>query len=116
MIIVKDILKQLPALKQPQRKFLETLFVTILALRGRVNYRNLSRYCDYTERTFSRQFRSKFDWPAFHQRVIREALDQDSVLISAQDASFILKSGNHAFGLGYFFNSCHARAERGLEI
>ena len=116
MTIVKDILKQMPAVKQPQRKFLETLFVTILALRGRVNYRNLSRYCNYTERTVSRQFRSKFDWPAFHQRVISRALDQDSVLISAQDASFIPKSGKHTFGLGYFFNSCHARAERGLEI
>ena len=116
MTIVKDILKQMPAVKQPQRKFLESLFATILALRGRVNYRNLSRYCDYTERTISRQFRAKFDWPAFHQRVIREALDQDSVLISAQDASFIPKSGKQTFGLGYFFNSCHARAERGLEI
>ena len=116
MTIVKDILKQMPAVKQSQRKFLETLFVTILALRGRVNYRNLSRYCDYTERTISRQFRGEFDWPAFHQRVISQAIDQDSVLISAQDASFIPKSGKHTFGLGYFFNSCHGRAERGLEI
>jgi hypothetical protein len=116
MTIVKDILKQMPAVKQPQRKFLETLFVTILALRGRVNCRNLSRYCDYTERTIARQFRSKFDWPAFHQRVISRAIKPGSILISAQDASFIPKSGKHTFGLGYFFNSCHGRAERGLEI
>ena len=33
MTIVNDILKQMPALGQPQRKFLAALFVTILVLR-----------------------------------------------------------------------------------
>jgi hypothetical protein len=116
MTIVKDILKHMPAVKQPQQKFLETVFATILALRGRVNYRNLSRYCDYAERTISRQFRKEFDWPEFHQRVIGKAVNQDAVKISAQDASFIPKSGKQTFGLGYFFNGCHGRSERGLEI
>ena len=46
MTLVNDILKQMLGLSQPQRKFLATLFVTILVLRGRVNFRNLSRYCD----------------------------------------------------------------------
>lgn len=116
MTIVKEILKQMPAVSQPQRKFLATLFATILALRGRVNFRNLSRYCDYSERTISRQFRASFDWPDFHQRVMNAALDPRSELISAQDASFIPKSGKQTFGLGHFFNSCANRAERGLEI
>lgn len=116
MTIVKDILQQMPAVKQPQRKFLETLFATILALRGRVNFRNLGRYCDYAERTIARQFRHHFDWPEFHQRVIKLALKADAELISVQDASFIPKSGKQTFGLGYFFNGCHARPERGLEI
>src|SRR5499425_3782906 len=87
MTIVNDILKQMPGLGQPQRKFLATLFVTILVLRGRVNFRNLSRYCDYCERTITRQFRRTFDWPDFHQRVITVALDPGSEVISAQDAS-----------------------------
>src|SRR5262245_60944366 len=106
----------MPAVKQPQRKFLETLFATILALRGRVNFRNLSRYCDYSERSISRQFRRCFDWPEFHQRVINAALKDDLEMISAQDASFIPKSGKRTFGLGNFFNSCASRPERGLEI
>src|SRR4030095_15781395 len=116
MTIVKEILKQMPAVSQPQRKFLATLFATILALRGRVNFRNLSRYCDYSERTIARHFRRCFDWPDFHQRVIQGALDPRSELISVQDASFIPKSGKQTFGLGHFFNGCANRAERGLEI
>ena len=93
MTIVNDILKQTPGLGLPQRKFLATLFITILVLRGRVNFRNLSRYCDYAERTIARQFRAPFDWPDFHQRVLLTALDPHSELISAHDASFISKSG-----------------------
>lgn len=116
MTIVTDILKQMPAVRQPQRKFLAMLFATILALRGRVTGRNLSRYCDYSERTIARQFRMSFDWPEFHQRVMTAALDPRSELISAQDASFIPKSGKQPFGLGHFFNGCANRAERGLEI
>jgi hypothetical protein len=114
--MVNDILKQMPGLGQPQRKFLATLFFTILVLRGRVNFRNLRRYCDYAERTSARQFREPFDWPAFHQRVLMTALDPRSELVSAHDASFLPKSGKQTFGLGHFFNGCASRAERGLEI
>jgi hypothetical protein len=116
MTIVNNILKQMPAVGQPQRTFLVLLFSTILALRGRVNFRHLSRYCDYSERTIARQFRRSFDWPDFHQRVITTALDPQAKVISAQDASFIPKSGRQTFGLGHFFNGCAGRAERGLEI
>ena len=116
MTIVTDILKQLPAVSQAQRKFLAVLFATILALRGRVTGRNLSRYCEYSERTMARQFRATGDWPDFHQRVLTLALAPRSELVSAQDASFIPKSGKHTFGLGHFFNGCASRAERGLEI
>jgi hypothetical protein len=116
MTIVNDILKQMPGLGQPQRKFLATLFVTILVLRGHVNFRNLSRYCDYSERTIARQFRESFDWPDFHQRVLMTALDPRAELVSAHDTSFISKSGKQTFGLGHFFNGCASRAERGLEM
>ena len=80
MTMVHDILKQMPGLGQPQRQFLATLFVTILVLRGRVNFRNLSRYCDYSERTIARQFREPFAWPDFHQRVLMTALDPRSAI------------------------------------
>jgi hypothetical protein len=116
MTIVHDILKQMPGLGQPQRQFLATLFVTILVRRGRVNFRNLSRYCDYSERTIARQFREPFDWPDLHQRVLRMALDPRSELVSAHDASFIPKRGKQTCGLGHFFNGCASRAERGLEM
>src|ERR671929_309017 len=104
MTLVNDILKQMPGLGQPQRKFLATLFVTILVLRGRVNFRHLSRYGDYSERTIARQFRKPFDWPDLHQRTLLMALDPDAELVSAHDASFPPKSGKQTGGLGHCFN------------
>ena len=116
MTIVKTILNQLPAVRQPQAKFLAILFSTILALRGHVNLRNLSRYCDYSERTLARQFRAAFDWTAFHRLTCQQVVAPTDVWIAAQDASFIPKSGKQTFGLGSFFNGCASRPERGLEI
>src|SRR5262249_24429518 len=116
MTIVSAILQQMPSVRQPQRKFLMVLFTTILALRGRVTGRNLSRYCGYSERTIARQSRATFDWPDFHERVLTTALDPHSEVLSVQDASFIPKSGKPTYGLGHFFNACANRAERGLEI
>jgi hypothetical protein len=83
MTIVNNILKQMPAVGQPQRKFLVMLFSTILALRGRVNFHHLSRCCGDSERTIARQFRRSFDWPDFHQRVSTTALDPQAEVISA---------------------------------
>jgi hypothetical protein len=116
MTMVNDILQRMPGVSQPQRRFLAMLFSTILALRGRVNFRNLSRYCAYAERTIARQFRRTFDWPTFHQHVIQTALAPEAEVLAAQDASFIPKSGKQTFGLGHFFNGCTSRPERGLEI
>src|SRR4029453_11120177 len=108
--------KQMPAVGPPQRKFLVMLFSTILALRGRVNFRNLHRYCDYSERTIARQFRRSFAWPDFHQRVITTALNPQAEVSSAQDAPFIPNRGKQTCARGQFFNGCAGRSERGLEI
>jgi hypothetical protein len=116
MTIATDILKQRSAVSQPQRKLLAVLLATMLALRGRVTARNLSRYCEYAERTRARQFRASFAWSDFPQRVLTAARDPRSDLLAAQEASFIPKSGKQTFGLGHFFNGCASRAERGWEI
>ncbi len=78
MTVVTDIVEPMPTVRHPQRKFLALLFATILALRGRVTGCNLSRSCDYSERTLARQFRASFDWPDFHARVRTTALEPRS--------------------------------------
>lgn len=116
MTIVTATLNQLTKLAKPQRKFLAALIATILALRGRVNYRNLARYGDYAERTYSRQFQQSFPWLEYHAKLLQSAVLSAHELIVAQDASFIPKSGKKTYGLDKFYNGCAGRPERGLEI
>jgi DDE superfamily endonuclease len=114
--VVTDTLKQMPALSKPRRTFIGALIATILAVRGRVNYRNLARYGAYSERTYARQFAQPFSWLAYHAKIIARAIPAAHQRIAAQDASFIPKSGKQTPGLDWFYNGCAGRAERGLEI
>jgi len=114
--IVTATLKQLPGLSKPRRKFVAAVIATILAVRGRVNYRNLARYGEYSERTYARQFAQPFPWLKYHAQVIPRAVPVSRRRILAQDASFLPKSGKHTSGRDWFYNGSAGRAERGLEI
>ncbi|MBA3441373.1 MAG: transposase [Pyrinomonadaceae bacterium] len=116
MTVVTQILDQMPAITKPQRKFVLVLFATILALRGRLNFRNLARYSTYSERTHHRQFHQSFDFPAFNRRAIAHVTDAATTLLVAQDATFIRKSGKQTYGLDKFWNGCAHRNEKGLEL
>lgn len=116
MTIVTDTLKQVPGLSKPRRDFVTALFATILAMRGRVNYRNLARYGEYHERTYARHFAQPFPWLTYHAQVIERAVPASHQRLLAQDASFIPKSGKLTPGLDKFFNGCAGRPQRGLEI
>jgi len=116
MTVVTEILKQMAAIAKPQEKFLSTLFATILVLRGRVNFLNLSRYADYSERSVRRHFRQDFDFLDFNLRATRMTVASSATQLLGQDTSFIPKSGKLTYGLDKFFDSCRGRAVKGLEV
>jgi len=103
-------------ISKPQRTFLVTLFTAILTTRGKINFRNLSRFSEVSEETYSRHYAKPFEFMAFNREVIDEALGKESERIVAYDPSFITKSGKKTYGLDYFWNGCHRRSEKGLEI
>ncbi len=115
MTVVNQILSRLDNINKPQEKFLQILFATMLSVHSAINFLSLGRHSELSERTFRRQFRGDFDFPAFN----RETIDQANCpppLAFAQDASFIPKSGKHTFGLDKFWNGAHSRVEKGLEL
>jgi hypothetical protein len=91
--VVPDTLNQLPVLAKTQRKFIVALLSTILALRGRVNYRNLARYGHYSERTYARQFAEPFPGLEYHTKVIQSALPRKLPLASMGATCRILRAG-----------------------
>ncbi len=99
MTVVTQILDQMPGINKPRREFLLVLFATLLAARGRVNFRNLARYSTYSERTLRRQFHRPLEFPAFNRLAIAQVTDAATTLLVAQDATFIRKSGKQTYGL-----------------
>ena len=88
----------------------------ILIVQGKVNFTNLSRYSELSERTYRRQFAKEFDFSAFNEALVEEAVVPEHRLLGVMDASFVPKSGKATFGLDSFWNGSASRAEPGLEV
>jgi hypothetical protein len=116
MEIINTILKQMSNISKPQQKFVIVLLTTLMFLRGRGNFRNLSRYSELCEKTYSRQFRKPFDFVEFNRLGVSATIPRTHSQVGAIDCSFIDKSGHHTYGLGKFYDSKKDKATKGLEI
>jgi DDE superfamily endonuclease len=116
MRLLHSVLSRMPKTNKPQRTFMAHLIGLLLMLPGHAPFRNLSRYSCSHEKTFARQFAQPFDFVALNRAAIVQVVPADHEQALALDASFIAKSGKHTYGLDRFWNSCHGRAERGLEV
>jgi len=116
MNIIESILQQMPGISQPQKRFLITLFSTILLVYGKVNFTNLSRYSCLSEKTYRRHFLKSFNFPQFTQYFLKKFLNPEHTIIAVIDCSFLRKSGKQTDGKAYFYNGVAGKAEQGLEI
>jgi len=116
MNFLNSILLQISEISKPRFKFMVTLFKTILAVPSKITFRNLSRYCNLSEKTFSRNFRKTFDFLQLNLNLLKNVIDRTATLILAIDCTFIEKSGNKTYGLAKFYNGSNKRPEKGLEL
>ncbi len=114
--IIQSLLISMGDLTHPQKKFILTLFSTLLVSCGRATFVNLSRYSQINERTYRRQYQRSFNFIQFNQKLIEQAIESESEVILAVDCSFIPKSGKRTYGIDYFYNGSASRAEKGLEV
>ncbi|MEG4397355.1 transposase [Microcoleus sp. BROC3] len=116
MKIIESILQQMPGISQPQKKFLITLFSTILLSYGKINFTNLSRYSCLSEKTYRRHFLKTFNFPQLNHYFLEKALNPEHTVIAVIDCSFLRKSGKKTDGKAYFYNGVAGKSEEGLEI
>lgn len=116
MKLIQTILQKMSTISTPQRKFVITALTTIQLLRGKMTFRNLSRYSDLHEKTYARQFRKSFDFADCNELALTTFLPKTTTKIAAIDCTVVSKSGKHTYGLDMFYHACHDRAERGLEF
>ena len=67
-------LSAMTGLFKPQQKFITSLLLTLCLFRGKATFRNLSRYSDYCEKTYSRQYRKSFDFTQFNLNILTKEL------------------------------------------
>lgn len=113
---VNKILKTMSSVKKPQRTFIAALLSVLMIFQGRATFRNLSRYCEMSEKRMSRWYRRSFDFTEFNFRLLSEQLPEGRTLLAAIDASFMEKSGKKTEGLARFHNGKTGLCERGLEL
>jgi len=116
MNLISTILGKMSTISTPQRKFVTTLLTTIHLLRGRMTFRNLSRYSDLHERTYARQFANAFDFADCNSLALTTYLPSATTKIAAIDCTFSEKSGACTYGLDMFYHGSQNRSERGLEF
>jgi hypothetical protein len=76
-------------LSKPQQTLLLTLFPSILLGRGKVNFPNLSRYSQWSEKTYRRHYKQPFSFTQFNALLIEPAI-----------ASNVTQMGGNIFVLG----------------
>lgn len=116
MTVVAQILDRMSGIAKPQRKFLMTLFATMLITRGRHNFMSLSRHSSLDEKTYRRQFQKEFSFLSFNQLSIDRIVPTQNTKLFAQDTTFSKKCGKQTYGLDHFWNGTNSRAEKGLEV
>ncbi|MEM6256389.1 MAG: IS4 family transposase, partial [Cyanobacteria bacterium P01_D01_bin.156] len=73
---------------KPRHRFLITLFATIYVMCGKVNFTNLSRYSDLSERTYRRHFEQPYEFMNLNHDLIENAIVPTHFQIGVVDASF----------------------------
>lgn len=116
MTLIETVLSHMSSVAKPQSKFVIILLTTLMCLRGKANFRNLSRYSELNEKTYSRGFRRDFDFVEFNRLSLTAIIASGNTWVAAMDCSFNDKSGKYTHGLDKFYNSQHSKAEKGLEI
>ena len=114
--LLNNALSPMTQVKKPQKTFIILLLTTLKLFQGKATFRNLSRYCRFSEKRFSRWYRRAFDFTTLNINLLFQSLPTAHQYIAAIDASFMKKSGNKTEGLAKFYNGCHGKAEKGLEI
>ena len=116
MKILEQTLLKIKSINKKQRDFFTILIQGLIGVAGNRTFRNLARYMQITEHTFSRQMSKTFDFIDLNTELIKTSKKDADELIAAHDASFVPKSGNLTHGVDYFWNGCASKAEKGLEL
>jgi len=113
-VFVEAMLAKFPDLSKPRRKFLISIFVLYLSVRGRYTFLGMARYGTYCEKSLRLHFEESFDFFKFNIQTCQSVCSKEVVIVF--DPSFIPKSGKHTANKGKFYSGTAGKVLPGLEI
>jgi len=116
MKILEQALNKINPIHKKQKYFFIILIQGLIGSVGKKTFRNLARYMQIAEHTFARQMAKAFDFVGLNTALIKDSKVEGDVLLAAQDASFIPKSGKRTEGIDYFWHGSAGKSEKGLEL
>ena len=118
MNILNQVLTNLP-IRKTQATFLNLLCTLILAIPGRINYANLERFSQRTEKTFRNWAEKPIEWVHIATGVVQTLKAHKrmgSRLILGIDCTALRKAGKHTPGIAKFWDSKLGKAIPSLEL
>jgi Transposase DDE domain len=116
MNIVQQILAKV-GIRKTQIRYLGMLVGLWLAIPGRINYLNLERYGELSEKSHRSWFEKATEFVGINQGIIEE-WDQEGEKqwVLGIDSSHVRKSGKATPNLGKYWQSKQGKAVKGLEV
>ncbi|HNW97740.1 MAG TPA: hypothetical protein PKK00_04925 [Bacteroidales bacterium] len=96
--LISAIIGKMSGINKSRQRFMITILMLYLGLRGRYNFQNMSRYGEYSEQTYRNQFDKPFDFMEFNSVLIKG--NCSGHLLNAFDPSYIPKSGKETEHIG----------------
>jgi DDE superfamily endonuclease len=118
MNILNQVLTNLP-IRKTQSTFLNLLCALILAIPGRINYKNLERFSHRTEKTFRNWAEKPIEWVHIAAGVVQTLQAHKrmgSRFILGTDCTALRKAGKHTPGIAKFWDSKLGKAVPSLEL
>lgn len=116
MKILEQAFSKIKPVRKNTYNFFIKLIEGLIGTMGKRTFRNMARFMQIDEHTFSRQMAKPLDFLGINTKLILAFKSKNDVLIAAQDASFVHKSGKETYGIDYHWSGTAGRAEKGLEV
>ena len=81
MKILEQALNKIKSINKKQKDFFTVLMRGLIGIAGKRTFRNLARYMEIYEHTFSRQMAKPFDFAGLNAAMIKETVNANDVLI-----------------------------------
>lgn len=100
------------------REILITILILHISLPGRINFTQMGRFSNKSERTYRNRFECEYDWGKMNMELAKNMINRSKQkrLAVVVDASFLGKAGKKTPHVGLFWSGVNQAVKHGIEL